>query len=106
MTESQIERKLKRKLERRVPSALYYKMICPGHTGVPDRMIFLQGGKVIFVELKQPGKTERARQVYIHSQLRRLGFTVYSTVCTEQQIDEIVDTCESWTRIRGGEWHV
>ena len=30
-----------------------YKWVSPGNAGVPDRIVILPGGKVIFVELKQ-----------------------------------------------------
>ena len=29
-----------------------YKWVSPGNAGVPDRIVILPGGKVIFVELK------------------------------------------------------
>ena len=38
------------------------KMVCPGFTGMPDRMILLRGGRLAFVELKRPGQRERQRQ--------------------------------------------
>lgn len=31
---------------------LYYKFTCPGHAGVPDRIIITPTGHVVFVELK------------------------------------------------------
>jgi hypothetical protein len=34
---------------------LCYKFTSPGRSGVPDRM-FIRDGKVVFVELKSPGK--------------------------------------------------
>ena len=30
------------------------KWVCPGWSGVPDRIVLLPGGRVIFVELKRP----------------------------------------------------
>ena len=33
-----------------------YKFISPGSPGVPDRLCVLPGGKIIFVELKRPGR--------------------------------------------------
>ena len=29
-----------------------YKWVSPGNNGVPDRIVFLPGGRIIFVELK------------------------------------------------------
>ena len=68
-------------------------MVCPGFTGVPDRMILLPGAYIIFVELKKPGKKERKRQLYVQGLLRKLGFEVYSAVNTYEQIDRITARC-------------
>ena len=42
-----------------------YKFVSPGNRGVPDRMILLPGGRIIFVELKTkdryPTKLQRAQ---------------------------------------------
>ena len=50
MTESQIERWLGKRLK--TMGCLYYKFVSPGNDGVPDRIIVLPGGHVIFAELK------------------------------------------------------
>ena len=50
MKESAIEAKLRdgiRKLGGRA-----YKFVSPGNAGVPDRMVILPGGRIVFVELK------------------------------------------------------
>ena len=36
------------------------KWTCPGHRGVPDRMILFPGGIIAFVELKRPGAKVKA----------------------------------------------
>lgn len=72
---------------------LCLKFVSPGFIGVPDRIILLPGAHILFAELKAPGKTERKRQLYVHGILRRLGFTVYATVNTVEQIDEILTEC-------------
>jgi len=36
------------------------KWVCPGHRGVPDRMILFPGGIIAFVELKRPGAKVKA----------------------------------------------
>ena len=56
------------------------KFVSPGCSGVPDRIVLIPGGKICFVELKAPGKTERPRQMYVQGQLRKLGFVVFSSV--------------------------
>ncbi|MGE4775179.1 VRR-NUC domain-containing protein [Yersinia enterocolitica] len=53
-----------------------YKFISPGRRSVPDRLVLLPGGKVIFVECKAPGEKPTAAQLREHEKLRALGFTV------------------------------
>lgn len=94
MLESEIERKFKDRIKSLKNGVLCLKFVCPGFTGVPDRVILLPGAKVIFVELKQLKKKERTRQVYVQGLLRKLGFEVYSAVNTVEQIEEIRRRCE------------
>lgn len=61
-----------------------YKFVSPGNNGVPDRMVCLPGGRVVFVELKAPGKSPRPMQIHQIGILREFGFRV-----------EIVDSKES-----------
>ena len=50
-----------------------YKWVSPGNAGVPDRIVILPGGKVIFVELKQEnGRLTRLQKVQ-QLTLRRMG---------------------------------
>ncbi len=67
------------------------KMVSPGLSGMPDRLVLLPRGNLAFVELKAPGKKMRPLQVYRKSQLERLGFSVY---CIDQveQIESILQT--------------
>lgn len=53
-----------------------FKWTSPGHPGVPDRIVFLPGGRIIFVELKAPGKKPTPLQVKVHQLLRSLGADV------------------------------
>ncbi|EKN6174714.1 VRR-NUC domain-containing protein [Yersinia enterocolitica] len=53
-----------------------YKFISPGRRSVPDRLVLLPDGKVIFVECKAPGEKPTAAQLREHDKLRALGFTV------------------------------
>ena len=48
-----------------------YKWVSPGNNGVPDRIVFLPGGRIIFVELKTD--TGTLSQI---KRLRELGQTV------------------------------
>ena len=92
MSEKDIERKLKAKAEAR--GWLCLKFESPGFTGVPDRIILIPGGAVVFVELKAPGKKERPRQRYVQDQFRSFGFTVVSSVDSNEAIDWVLQICE------------
>lgn len=95
MTEKDIERKLKKRVESL--GCMCLKFVSPGYAGVPDRMILAPGGKIIFVELKAPGKKERPRQAYVQRRLRELGFIVISSVDSDDKIDRIVSWLKSYT---------
>jgi hypothetical protein len=49
------------------------KWVSPGMSGVPDRIVFLPGGRILFVEVKAPGKKLRPLQLYVKEQLEALG---------------------------------
>lgn len=87
MEESKIERYLKSQVEKIGGKA--YKWNPTGVVGVPDRMVLLPGGKVIFVELKAPGEKLRKIQEYRSKQLRELGFQV-ECLDTVEKIDELL----------------
>lgn len=55
------------------------KWTCPGHRGVPDRMILFPGGIIAFVELKRPGAKVKAGglQEWWRQRLVRSGFHCY-----------------------------
>lgn len=53
------------------------KFISPGAAGVPDRIVLIPGGQVVFVEIKRPGETMRPLQRYTADRFRRLGFPVF-----------------------------
>ena len=94
MLEKEIENKFKKRIKSVDPRVLCLKLVCPGFIGVPDRLVLLPGAHVIFVELKQPGKKERRRQIYVQGLLRNLSFEVYSAVNTMEQIEAIARRCE------------
>lgn len=91
-TEAQIERYLKKKVES--VGCYCLKFTSPGFSGVPDRIILMPGGRVVFAELKTPGKTPRKNQKAVHRILENLGFTVFSCVDSYAAADEVVRTCE------------
>lgn len=49
----------------------------PSIIGLPDRIIFVKGGRVFFVELKTTGKKPTKAQLNMHDKFRALGFNVY-----------------------------
>lgn len=75
MREKQIEARLKREVKK--VGGLALKFASPGNAGVPDRIVLLPYGKVVFVELKAPGKKLRPLQIKRKEQLEDLGFKVY-----------------------------
>jgi hypothetical protein len=71
--EKEIEKKLRRMVESRGGWCL--KWVCPGWSGVPDRILLLPGGLVMFVELKRPkGGRYSAMQDKWRDWLHALGF--------------------------------
>lgn len=72
-SEKQVELILKRGIERVGGKA--YKFISPGNNGVPDRLVCLPGGRIIFVELKT--KTGRL------SALQKRQIEILKKLCLE-----------------------
>lgn len=63
-----------------------YKWVSPGRSGVPDRIVILPGGRVVFVELKSEGKTSTDQQKKRQAELRALGCTVYADIDTKEKV--------------------
>lgn len=101
MLESYYEDKLRKQVKALGHGARCLKFESPGFTGVPDRMILLPGGNLIFVEMKQPGKKECKRQEYVHGVLRGLGFEVIPTVDSMERIELVIDRCKEVLRSEG-----
>lgn len=74
LLESVIERKLKKQIE--LIGGKAFKFVSPGVSGVPDRIVLLPHGRIVFVELKAPGKKRRKLQEYRAKELQALGFRV------------------------------
>lgn len=56
---------------------IYMKFVSPGNDGVPDRIVVLPGGSVIFVELKAKKGVLMANQRVQISRLRKQGAIVF-----------------------------
>lgn len=73
MLEKELERKVRVECKKR--GGLCFKWVSPGEVGVPDRVCIFPGGRVIFLELKRPGRKDglSPRQRKIIRLLRSLG---------------------------------
>lgn len=69
--EKEIEKKLVRRIEKL--GGLCWKFISPNCPGVPDRIVMLPGGRLIFVELKAEWGREANLQKYRREQLKKIG---------------------------------
>ena len=87
MEESKIEKRLKKEIELIGGKAL--KFVSPGMSGVPDRIVLIPYGKVIFVELKAPGKKLRPIQELRRKELEKLGFD-YWIVDSYEEIESLL----------------
>ena len=64
MLEKEVEKFLVREVKKL--GGISFKFISPGNAGVPDRIVILPSGKVIFVELKtDKGKLTKLQEVQI-----------------------------------------
>jgi len=90
MKESTVEQKLVKGVKALGGRA--YKFVSPGNNGVPDRLVILPGGRVVFVELK----TERGRLSPVQSfqigVMGRLGCEVQVLYGAEDVI-RFLDLC-------------
>ena len=73
-----LEKDIERALYARVKAlgGLCEKFVSPGRRSIPDRIITLPGGVIIFVEVKAPGKKPTSLQERDHAARRRLGCRV------------------------------
>lgn len=75
MLEKRIEGKCKQFVEKN--GGYMFKLGGLGCVGLPDRLVLLPGGKVAFVEFKQPGKVPKPHQDRWLQRLDRLGFEAW-----------------------------
>ncbi len=74
MRESAIEARLRDGVK--AMGGICWKFVSPGTTGVPDRLIILPGGRIIFIELKADTGRMSAIQQYRINELRNIGADV------------------------------
>lgn len=96
---TQLEKELEAKLRKEVKNlgGLCLKWVCPGWSGVPDRIILLPFGRIFFVEMKRPkgGKLEPLQKWWAKT-LKRLGFYC-NTIWTQQDLDTFLAYAERLT---------
>lgn len=63
-----------------------------GENGYPDRIVWLPGGKPLFIEYKRPGEAPRPKQEEVHNNLRKLGYYV-------EVIEDAIEALEVTIRI-------
>lgn len=85
--ESTVEQYLVEQVE--AAGGMAVKFIPTALAGMPDRLLFLPGGRFVAVETKAPGKKPRKLQLYRHECLRELGFTV-EVIDSKQKVDELM----------------
>ena len=74
MLESKIEAYLVRRIKQL--GGMAEKFTSPGRRSVPDRLVTLQNGRIVFVELKAPGKRPTDNQKRDHERRIALGCEV------------------------------
>ena len=65
------------------------KFTSPARRSVPDRIVTMPGGKIIFVELKSPGKKATELQERDHQRRREMGFDV-RVIDSKEGVDALV----------------
>lgn len=85
MLEKQIEAHLVQRIKAK--GGIAYKFTSPQRRSVPDRLVLLPGGKMLFVELKATGAKPTPLQLREHAFLRGLGFEVL-VIDSKEEIDE------------------
>lgn len=85
-----IERDIENYLKAQINSinGLTFKFSSPGNAGVPDRIV-IHKSKVVFVELKAPGKKVRKLQQYQIDKIRKHGIDVV-VIDSIKGVDEFV----------------
>lgn len=87
MQEKFIERELVSRLKKVGVESIKFEVL--GKRGMPDRIILIPGGRVVFAEVKSPGEKLRPLQEKRKRELENLGFKVY-VIDSKTEIDELV----------------
>lgn len=87
-SEKTLERSLVEKI--RQHGGICLKLQGNMYAGMPDRLILLSEGRVIFVELKSEGIKPRKLQLVRHEELRALGFKVF-VIDTQEKLIQFLN---------------
>ncbi len=66
-----------------------FKWVSPGVVGTPDRIVFMPGGRIYFVEMKFGKGKVSPKQKAFHAILEGFGFKVY-VISTEIELQEFL----------------
>lgn len=75
MREIRVEDRLKQRTD--AAGGMCVKLVILATAGLPDRLVLLPGGRIMFVETKAPKKGATPLQKYMHGKIRALGFEVH-----------------------------
>lgn len=92
-----LEKDIEQKLRKKIAALGGYclKWVCPGWSGVPDRIVLLPGARIYFVETKRPkGGRLSAMQLKWREWLTKLGFSCW-TVWTFEELEEFLQYIET-----------
>ena len=96
--ESTIEEYLRLQCKKR--GWLCEKFTSPSKRSVPDRLVTVPGGVMVFVELKAPGKKPTKLQAEDHKKRRALGCTV-EVIDTKEAVDKFIKDTYTELMIQG-----
>lgn len=91
MLEKDIERKLVQEVK--ALGGLCLKFTSPGVRGVPDRIVMLPGGRIIFVEMKTEAGKLSPQQQKVLARFTRLGID-WAVVSTPELLNIFLENCK------------
>ena len=71
MLEKDIEKYLREQVK--LIKGRAYKWVSPGNAGVPDRIVLFPSARIVFVELKAPGKKPTPLQIAQGNKIAAMG---------------------------------
>ena len=91
MRERDIEQRLRAELGKKGAWAI--KLTAPGNDGLPDRIVILPGGRIIFVELKADRGELTKLQIWQQQRLRSLGCEVRTLRGMTEALQFVEEVC-------------